>query len=329
MDLVSIIIPTYNAEKTLNECLDSCINQTHSNIEIVLINDGSTDKSLEIASEYRKKDSRIVIFDQKNKGQASARNVGLNNCKGEYVLFLDSDDWLQKDAVEILLRKISSGVAADFVLFGFNIYRQGNLLRTPNPGDYIFTYGMAFREFQPIYRLMGSPCNKFFKRKYITKYFPEDISYAEDAIFNYKNFKPGTKVICISDCLYNVRLSSGGVNARYVPNKLKNSIYCHLVEETVLTAYFSDADIEQIRKGSLSSFISVILLLASNTKFDIFKKELDKAYEDEYFKEVLKVENVAKLHQRIFKKIAISRKKRTLYLYCKLLAVLRKILKTK
>ena len=100
--LVSIIVPVYNAENYLPKCLDSLIAQTLSAIEIICVNDGSVDNSLKILEEYSKKDSRIVVVNQQNKGVSSARNVGLELAKGEFVGFVDSDDWIDCDYYEKL-----------------------------------------------------------------------------------------------------------------------------------------------------------------------------------------------------------------------------------
>jgi len=102
---VSIIIPVYNAAKYLRQCLDSLINQTFKEIEIICVNDGSTDNSLDIIKEYMKFDERIIVIDQYNQGAAVARNTGLDVAKGEYLHFLDSDDWLELNAIEILYKK--------------------------------------------------------------------------------------------------------------------------------------------------------------------------------------------------------------------------------
>ena len=91
---ISTIIPIYNAENTLGKCLDSVINQTFSDIEIILINDGSTDKSSEIAEKYAQQDSRIKLINQKNSGLSESRNIGIKIARGEYISFVDSDDWL-------------------------------------------------------------------------------------------------------------------------------------------------------------------------------------------------------------------------------------------
>jgi glycosyltransferase involved in cell wall biosynthesis len=98
--LVSIIVPVFNAERYLKNCLDSLIAQTLNEIEILCINDGSTDNSLEILSDYSKKDSRIRIFNQKNAGPGMARNTALDNAKGEYIYFLDSDDYITSDYLQ-------------------------------------------------------------------------------------------------------------------------------------------------------------------------------------------------------------------------------------
>ena len=105
--LVSIVIPVYNAEPYLRQCLDSVLGQTWNDLDIVCVNDGSTDESLSILKKYAAKDSRIRIFTKKNEGggAASARNMGLKNAKGEYIQFLDSDDFFEPDMIEVLVTK--------------------------------------------------------------------------------------------------------------------------------------------------------------------------------------------------------------------------------
>ncbi|MCL2860014.1 MAG: glycosyltransferase [Oscillospiraceae bacterium] len=107
--LISIIVPIYNTEKYLKKCLDSIINQTYQNLEIILINDGSTDKSYEICKKYKNKDDRIILINKKNNtGQSDARNRGLNIAKGDFIGFVDSDDIIHKDMFKILLNNINN-----------------------------------------------------------------------------------------------------------------------------------------------------------------------------------------------------------------------------
>lgn len=99
--LFSIIVPIYNSQEYLHNCIDSLVNQLYTNLEIILVNDGSTDQSLEICEKYASLDNRIFIFSQENKGQASARNLGLKHSTGDYVLFVDSDDAITLDLIHL------------------------------------------------------------------------------------------------------------------------------------------------------------------------------------------------------------------------------------
>ena len=105
---ISIIIPIYNCEKYLSRCLDSIINQTFTNIEIICINDGSTDSSLKILQDYKTKDPRIIIINQNNQKLGAARNRGLEIQKGNYITFIDSDDWIDNDYLEKLYNAIKT-----------------------------------------------------------------------------------------------------------------------------------------------------------------------------------------------------------------------------
>ena len=104
--LISIVIPVYNVEKYIKECIESVINQTYKNLEIILVNDGSTDLSRTICEEYEKKDNRIKIIDKENGGLADARNKGLEYINGELVTFIDSDDYIKEDMIETLLNNL-------------------------------------------------------------------------------------------------------------------------------------------------------------------------------------------------------------------------------
>lgn len=105
-DLISVIIPVYNVEKFLKKCLDSVINQTYTNLEIIVVDDGSKDKSGEICDSYKNKDARIKVIHKQNGGLSSARNVGLEKSNGDYILFLDSDDWIDLTYIEVLYNNL-------------------------------------------------------------------------------------------------------------------------------------------------------------------------------------------------------------------------------
>ena len=121
-NLVSIVIPIYNVEKYLNECVDSVIVQTYHDLEIILVDDGSTDNSGKLCDEYKKIDDRIKVIHQKNGGLSAARNTGMDSAIGEYLYFLDSDDYIEPQTVERLVDTIEQE-KADIVLFdGYVVY---------------------------------------------------------------------------------------------------------------------------------------------------------------------------------------------------------------
>ena len=107
MSKISIIIPMYNAKEYIARCLESVINQSFNNIEIIIVNDGSTDKSLEICRKYAEVDERIVILNKENNGVSVARNQGMNVATGEYIMFVDSDDWIDESMCQDLYKRIS------------------------------------------------------------------------------------------------------------------------------------------------------------------------------------------------------------------------------
>jgi len=122
---VSIIVPVYNVEKYLEKCLESIINQTLKNLEIICVNDGSTDNSLQILEDYAKKDQRIKIINKKNRGSGAAKNTGMKNASGEYIGFVDSDDWVDLAMFEKLYNRAKSQ-KSDMVMCPIYIYDNVN-----------------------------------------------------------------------------------------------------------------------------------------------------------------------------------------------------------
>ena len=122
MPKISIIIPVYNAEKYLKICVDSILNQTFKDFELILIDDGSSDTSKEICEQYIKLDNRVKVIEQSNKGVSVARNNGLENSCGEYIMFCDSDDWIEEECLENLYYKFIQDKNTDIIFSG--IYKD-------------------------------------------------------------------------------------------------------------------------------------------------------------------------------------------------------------
>ena len=120
---ITVIVPVYNVENYLQKCLDSLLSQTYKNLEIIVVNDGSTDNSGNICQEYAQKDNRIVYIEKENSGQSAARNFGLDRMTGSYVTFVDSDDWVEQDYVEVLYRKLME-YQADIAVANYYSYNE-------------------------------------------------------------------------------------------------------------------------------------------------------------------------------------------------------------
>src|SRR5699024_1141358 len=118
MAKVSIIVPIYNSENYLKYCLETIVNQTYNNLEILLINDGSLDNSLDICKEFEQKDNRIKLFNIPNSGVSVARNIGIDNATGEFITFVDSDDWMELNAIEFGVDKAKK-TNADVIIWSY------------------------------------------------------------------------------------------------------------------------------------------------------------------------------------------------------------------
>lgn len=175
---VSAIVPVYKVEEYLPKCLDSLINQTLKDIEIIVVNDGSPDNSQEIINKYKKKDKRIVSIVKENGGQASARNVGLKKARGEFVVFVDSDDWIELDMLEVMYNKAIED-ESDIVICDF--YRVENGEKKLE--EAFVTKGDTILD-NCILNTSG-PCWKIIKRDIIIDnnlFFPEGIIYEDYAV---------------------------------------------------------------------------------------------------------------------------------------------------
>lgn len=197
---ISIIIPVYNTEKYLSQCLDSVVNQTYKELEIIIVNDGSTDRSLHIAQSYATKDARIIVISQDNQGQSVARNEGLKIASSEYVFFIDSDDYIGLNACEYLNHEIEQR-GYDLIIFGrYSFYDDNNKLVYDkviiDDDDYISGQDYLLKHIGKN-TFTASPCNKLFKKQLLDKYLIrfesgiiyEDLLYVFESLFYANNIK--------------------------------------------------------------------------------------------------------------------------------------------
>lgn len=218
---VSVIVPVYNVEKYLHKCIESIINQTLSSIEIILIDDGSTDNSSYIIDEYAKIDSRVKVIHKENGGQSSARNIALDMARGEYIGFVDSDDWLELDMYENLYNLIRES-ESDIAVCGRQTYDEdGKLTNKVNIEDKIIDLNkISLEEYivkELFYKHTVVVWNKLYKKKIINNNNIrfENVNYvgSEDALFNGMVLCHTKKIIALNKIYYN-QLSRDGSTAR-------------------------------------------------------------------------------------------------------------------
>lgn len=233
MGKISIIVPVFNGERYIRHCLDSLISQSFGNIEIILVNDGSTDNTEDICSMYEAGDSRVLYIRKENGGVSSARNCGLENASGEYVMFVDSDDVLQEGAIETIQNEIVND-NPDILRFGFmRISDNGpNYSRCPLEETYD---GEGWLYIEKNLMLGQSPPRSVwtgvYKRRNIVDFkllFDESLTWGEDFDFNIRYLSTCRKIKSISDVLYayhvNDQSTTSTIKGMHVQSELKLAV---------------------------------------------------------------------------------------------------------
>ena len=244
MELISIIVPVYNVEKYLNQCVNTLINQTYFNIEIILVNDGSTDKSGSLCDELSKSDNRIKVIHKKNEGLGLARNTGLEYINGKFVTFIDSDDYVDTNLIEELYYNLKNN-NADTCIGGFK--------RVNDLGKIIFkesyeknTYEDNYIKNNLLMKMLGSSPEKsdairmsvwnvLFSVEIIKnnklKFVSERKFISEDIIFDIDYYQFAKKVVIIDTVAYNYRVNNESLTRKYKEDRfekckiLYNEIY--------------------------------------------------------------------------------------------------------
>ena len=249
MPKVSIIVPVYNAEKVLRRCLDSILNQSYKDFELIVINDGSKDKSIKIINEYKEKDNRVKVIDNKNNGVSETRNIGIKASVGEYIQFIDSDDYIEPYMIEETLIKIEEN-KADSIITGLFLDIESNteIKSSKQTFEKKIEEGKKNIAIGVMERLNGtyinSPVNKIYKRSIIVDnniYMDKRIDLGEDLLLNLEYFKHCKKVIFDDKCYYHYCMQvEDNLTFKYRSDKLELMylIYCKCNE------YFNTCNID-------------------------------------------------------------------------------------
>lgn len=299
---ISVLVPVYNSEKYLVKCIGSILNQTYKNIELIIINDGSNDKSYDIIEEYKNKDSRIIVIHTENKGVSHARNVALDNAKGNFITFVDSDDYIDEDYLDILyktLKKENADISTCNCRF---IEEDTNKSYTKNFGIdkvLIMDSEKAVENLFYYNYIRHSPWGKLYKKELFNnlKYI-ENKNY-EDLELTYKIFLQAKKIVYIPNSKYNYLLRKGSI----IHSEIKESDI-----ETILN--YTEKILENITQNNTSIKKSAEFLVARQS-LNLWYRVPNKKKYRRYLK--IATKNIKKYRKEILKDNKINKKSKILF----------------
>ena len=290
---VSIVIPVYNASKYLRKTLDSVYNQSYTQWEALLIDDGSEDESGRICDEYSAKDPRFKTIHKKNEGVSIARNLGISKAVGEYLCFLDSDDQMKPTHLEIGLSKIGD---ADILIFGFERWNYRTDVRALSDNTIVgkiqcHDYLYDLKENPYTSEFFCFPWNKLYKRSIIVENnisFPTDISFREDEIFGYRYIPYISKIVTISHVLVDYNDKPSGLSANRLKPGKSIPLAHYLIEQTKCDnsdtsktilfframTYLIDAIINTKSFAEKKRIIKSMILIYSDREFEFDNKHV-------------------------------------------------------
>ena len=270
MPKLSIIIPVYNAANYLHSCVNSILSQSYQDFELLLINDGSTDHSGELCNEYADSNPFIHVFHKVNGGVSSARNTGIKHAQGDYIIFVDSDDRLEANALSILMQQDTH---SDLTFFGSAFHLKGGetILYKPDPQYYdpfsevqSGMMNLITNSLYPDY--LGFTWNKMFKSAIIKRqhiFFVENLSYREDEVFTLQYAAFCSSLTTLPDILYHYRVSDTGLTQKR--QSIQDFILlCNSYQQAIAT--YSFPELQEYFNLQIAKFLFDAIKRASDLK---------------------------------------------------------------
>ncbi len=270
-ELISVIVPVYNVEQYLNKCIENIISQTYSNIEIFLVDDGSTDSSGIICDKFLSIDKRIKVIHKNNGGLSDARNVALDVINGAYVTFIDSDDFVDENYIEYLYN-LAKKYDADISICSYKVVSEKSIIKIKD-GKYIET---LMTQKEAIFELLSSKkfSNSAWAKLYKTSLF-KDVRYPvgkifEDVATTYKLFFKSKIIAYGNKPLYNYLIRNGSIlrQGKFDKRRIDGVIFCEEMVDAVLNRYKDLEDIGSCRK--FDSYVSILPLINRQEYKDLF-----------------------------------------------------------
>lgn len=277
---ISVIIPVYNVEKYLERCLESVLNQTHSNLEIILVNDGSRDSSLQICEKYAMMDQRIKVISQSNQGLSAARNTGVEQATGEYIAFLDSDDWLELDAYEYLLDALQRS-EVDMIVAGIARTSIENVRHSDTFEEEILTQEQYMQRFFKIgwQGIEYYVCNKLMKASVVKEVqFPVGLT-AEDVLATFRYILQVDRVLVSNKVVYNYFRNPQSITATFSEKDFDlETIWDMVVVEAQRSQNLTYIEWAKVNRQRVNLALLMRIAVAGNWRENItnYKKSIDR-----------------------------------------------------
>lgn len=274
---VSIILPVYNSEFFLDRCIGSILNQTYENFEVIIINDGSTDKSLEIINRWILKDKRIKLINKKNEGVAKARNLGIEIASGEYIAFIDSDDYVSSHMLSTM-SKIANEENADLVECSFNFVKDGEIINSPKfTNEKLNGNKVVLSNFLKRKNTVNAIWNKLYKASLFEKISFPNLKYGEDYLVNVLAHMYSYKKVTTSEKLYFYEDNiNSAMNQKFNLNKLDN-VYARVQAYDIVNKVCDNVEFLSLIALDILSNVVILeteMFVANKNKYemDIHKK---------------------------------------------------------
>lgn len=272
-DLISLIIPCYNASLTISKCLDSVISQSFQNLEIIIINDGSTDSTLDIINQYRAKDSRIILINRENSGVSKARNLGIEKAGGAYICFVDSDDWVEKDYCSTLYQSIKENEADISIAEAFYEDVNGNEVakhQTFAVSNSIYNKETALKLLLEDKIIQSHPWAKLYKSELLKNIsFPEKLEAFEDYFTMFKVFNSATTLVKTEKKIYHYVQFEDSLSHNLTPKRAYHFFLALMEAYNFLNSQVVDSSFRKsIIQNILKKIFMVLKRIIRNTTED-------------------------------------------------------------
>lgn len=274
-DLISVIVPIYNVEKYIRKCIDGIISQSYTNLEIILVDDGTPDNCGTICDEYASKDKRIKVIHKSNGGLSDARNVAIDVMRGKYVTFIDSDDYIGTDYIMCMYKALIE-TDSDLAICEYAyIYEDGKMINHP----YNNKKRLVFNQEQALYELLNSKkySNSAWGKLYTSDHFrnvryPKGRLY-EDVPTTYKLFMQSSKIVFCADVQYYYLFRENAISKqKFTPARMDAVIFAEDMVDDIVKKYPSLQKIGQCRL--YDAYVSVCKLMKQDCKIEILRKNI-------------------------------------------------------